>query len=46
VDRAQLDAEIRIDVAVRNGLQQAQRGQQAADAFLGNFWRGENELRS
>eukprot|EP00435_Cladocopium_sp_Y103_P068572 s344_g31.t1 len=34
VDRAQLDAEIRIDVAVRNGLQQAQRGQQAADAHL------------
>ena len=35
VDRVQLESEIRIDVAVRTGLQQAQRGQEAADAFLG-----------
>lgn len=35
VDRAQLESEVRIDVAVRNGLLQAQRGQKAAEASLG-----------
>eukprot|EP00434_Breviolum_minutum_P032746 symbB.v1.2.028959.t1/scaffold3122.1/size63105/3 len=34
VDRAQLESEVRIDVAVRNGLLQAQRGQKAAEAHL------------
>lgn len=41
VDRAQLESEVRIDVAVRNGLLQAQRGQKAAEASLGcrlNGW--------